>query len=103
MGGSGIVVEIEGTFSIEARNETRENIYTIVYASGKIDLRIKLSTTEEGKYDAVVVSCEIFSKETEATAKVEFYPGDTATPTITTDKNTAPPTQIWTTTITSGK
>merc|ERR1719402_702145 len=102
IGGSGKVVEIEGTFSIEARNETRQNIYTIVYASGKIDLRIKLSTTEEGKYDAVVVSCEIFSKETESTAKVEFYPGDTATPTITTEENSAPPTQIWTTTITSG-
>merc|ERR1719412_2502856 len=91
IGGSGKVVEIEGSFTQEKLEETRQNIYTIEYASGKIVLKIKLRTTEDGTTDAVVEDCEIFSKETESTAKVEFYPGDTATPTIPSDKSTPPP------------
>jgi len=94
------IVEMEGSFKIERRNETRHKIYTIDYDSGKIVLKIKLGKNEAGKIDPVVENCEIHSKDTTTIAKVKFYPGDTATPTQP-QQPISKPSQTWTTTITS--
>jgi len=98
-GASGKIVSMEGTYKIDEQKGTSKNIYTIDYVGGNIVLEIKLI----GKKDAVVEKCTINSDVTNAKAVVEFYPGDTATPTIITNrkKTIAAPTQIWTTTITS--